>query len=106
MMPELQLDAMAGLALPTGSPLFSMANTTRFMAELRTSEEVQRVAKEHGTTLTLEQAHECWCEHSDDYCAGWLAWRDTNAAVEILQSLTKYRERHPHVVNTGYDPRP
>lgn len=78
-----------------------MANTTRFMAELRTSEEVQRVAKEHGTTLTLEQAHECWCEHSDDYCAGWLAWRDTNATVEILQSLTKYRERHPHVANAA-----
>jgi hypothetical protein len=64
------------------------------MAELRTSAEVQRVAKEHGTPLTIEQAHECWLEHSNDYCASWLSWRDTNATIEILQALTKYRERH------------
>lgn len=69
------------------------------MAELLTSQEVQRVAKEHGTNLTLEQAHECWCEHSDDYCAGWLCWRDVNPTVEILQALTKYRARHAHVAN-------
>ena len=68
--------------------------TERFASELRTAKEVQRVAQEHGTTLTIEQAHEAWAEHSDDYCAGWLCWRDENPRIEILQALTKYRERH------------
>ena len=68
--------------------------TERFASELRTATEVQRVAREHGTSLTIEQAHEAWAEHSDDYCAQWLCWRDENPRIEILQALTKYRERH------------
>jgi hypothetical protein len=68
--------------------------TEQFTRELRTAEEVRRVAKEHGTTLTLAQAHEAWAEHSDDYCAGWLAFDSESPRIEILQALTKYRERH------------
>ena len=75
--------------------------TERFASELRTATEVQRVAREHGTSLTIEQAHEAWAEHSDDYCAQWLCWRDENPRIEILQALTKYRERHAKTAHTG-----
>ena len=68
--------------------------TERFMRELCTAEMVQSVAKEHGTVLTIAQSHEAWAEHSEDYCAQWLCWRDENPRIEILQALTKYRERH------------
>ena len=77
--------------------------TERFASELRTATEVQRVARENGTTLTIEQAHECWSEHSDDYCAGWLCWRDENPRIEILQALTKYRERHAKQLRRSND---
>jgi hypothetical protein len=65
------------------------------MLQLRTAELVRSVAIEHGTVLNIEQAHEAWTEHSDDYCAGWLCWRDENPRVEILQALTKYRGKRP-----------
>lgn len=64
------------------------------MREYRTAETVRQIARDHGTTLTLEQAHEAWAEHSDDYCAGWLAWGNDNPKIDVLQALTKYRERH------------
>ena len=72
--------------------------TTRFMAELETAEEVMRVAEANGIELTIEQAHEAWAEHSDDYCASWLMWRDADTTSEILQALTKYRGKRPYMI--------
>lgn len=65
------------------------------MAELSTAIRIQQEAlAAKGIALSVEQAHEAWAEHSDDYCAGWLCWRDENPRGEILEALTKYEARH------------
>jgi hypothetical protein len=70
------------------------SKTTRFMAELSTAMTIQQFANARGIIIDIEKSHDAWAEHSDDYCAGWLAWRDEDPTSEILQALTKWQERH------------
>jgi len=69
--------------------------TERFMAELETAQHVQRVALDrYNAVMTLEQAHACWAQHSDDYCAGWLVIDSERPVGEACQAITKFQERH------------
>lgn len=79
-----------------------MSNTDRFMSEMSTAQCVQAISFNIGLNLTLRQAHECWAEHSDDYCAGWLDWRNpSDPSGEIMEALTRWQARHkPQPVST------
>lgn len=69
--------------------------TERFMSEYKTALAVFRVIlDEKGDELDVESAHQLWAEHSDDYCAGWLSFRDEDITSEVLQAYTKWRGRH------------
>lgn len=71
------------------------SKTIRFKSELSTALRIQTILLHaKGVAIDVEKAHEIWAEHSDDYCAGWLAWRDEDPTNEILQALTKYEGRH------------
>lgn len=69
--------------------------TERFMAELETAQFVQRVAEDrYNAKMTLEQAHACWAQHSDDYCANWLVLDSERPHAEASQAIVKFQERH------------
>lgn len=69
--------------------------TERFASELSTACTIQRVVLHaKGVGIDAVKAHEIWAEHSEDYCAQWLCWRDSDPTNEILQALTKYEGRH------------
>jgi hypothetical protein len=67
--------------------------TDRFMREYNTAARVQFEANKRGAKLTLEQAHEVWAEHSDDYCAEWLAPDAENPVAEIRRAITAWQHR-------------
>lgn len=69
--------------------------TERFIDELETARFVQQVARErYNAEMTIEQAHACWAEHSDDYCANWLKLDAERPNGEACQAITKFQERH------------
>ena len=70
-------------------------NSDQFFSRLKTLETVADALYERkGAILTPRQCYELWQEHSDDYCAGWLVFRDRDPSSEILQAYTKWSERH------------
>jgi hypothetical protein len=78
-----------------------MTAPERFKMQVETAQIVQVVASAHGTLISLTDAQEAWWEHSQDYCAEWLTFDSPERPrVEVLQALTKYRERHPYKFKT------
>ena len=81
--------------------------TDRFISELETAQFVQRIALErYNAEMTIAQAHECWQEHSDDYCASWLKLDSENPCGEACRSLIKWQEQHGKLplANAAYEP--
>jgi len=68
-------------------------STSIFIMHLNTSTDLQKEAANYGITLTLEQAHEAWWQHSQDYCAGWLAKDSENGPAELVIAARKYLAR-------------
>jgi hypothetical protein len=69
------------------------AHTDRFMREWETARRIIKEAQKRGTTLTLEQAHAVWVDHSDDYCAQWLVFDAADPVAEIWRAITKWQAR-------------
>ena len=67
--------------------------TEVFIMHLNTAQDLQRKAAESGLTLTLAQSHEAWWEHSQDYCAQWLAPDAASGPAELLIAARKYLAR-------------
>lgn len=66
---------------------------TAFARELETARWLKHVAIKRGTLLTIQQAHEAWAEHSDDYCAGWLAPDSENPTAEAWRAIEQWKAR-------------
>ncbi len=64
--------------------------TTRFVREMATALRVKEEAQKRGHNLSLEQAHQCWAEYSDDYCAGWLVFDAADPVAEIWRAITRW----------------
>ncbi len=64
-----------------------------FARELETARWLRRIAATRGTELTIEQAHEAWAEHSDYYCAQWLAPDAENPTAEAWRAIEQWKAR-------------
>lgn len=73
------------------------AKTDRFVREMQTALRIKEEAAKRGYNLSLEQAHEVWDEHSNDYCAGWLVFDAADPVAEIWRAITKWESRHPSI---------